>query len=116
MSYSLTKVVGPYIAKEIFFSAEPVLAAEAYQLGFVNHVVPAAMLGNITINLANQLAEGPSEAYGRIKSLINYSLHVGLEETLDMERKAQEEMFVKQEHKEGIQAFIEKRKLVFTNY
>jgi 2-(1,2-epoxy-1,2-dihydrophenyl)acetyl-CoA isomerase len=112
-SYFLTKAIGPYRTKELFFSGSPITAEKAYELGLVNRVVPFEQLQELTKEYAEQLANGPSKAYGMMKRTIDYAQAASLEEVLELERTTQSLMVTTEDHTEGVQAFIEKRNPIF---
>ncbi|CAH0345858.1 enoyl-CoA hydratase [Bacillus sp. CECT 9360] len=112
-SYFVPRLIGPHLAKQLFFSGEAVSAERLYQLGVINQLVPSEILQEETIKYATTLAEGPTRSYGMIKKLINHSFTSSLEEILEQERITQTMMVTTEDHQEGIAAFSEKRKAVF---
>ncbi|MGE6379011.1 enoyl-CoA hydratase/isomerase family protein [Peribacillus muralis] len=113
-SYFLPKLVGPHLAKQLFFSAEPISAERLYQLGILNHLCPLDQLEEETFRLANKLANGPTKAYGMMKKLVSHSFTASLDEMLEQERITQTLMASTEDHLEGVAAFKEKRKPEFT--
>ncbi|MCI0182683.1 MAG: enoyl-CoA hydratase [Acidibacillus sp.] len=113
-SYFLPRLVGPHVAKELFFLADPLSAQRAYELGIVNRVVPQEQLREEAANLAERLANGPGRAYGMMKRLIDRSFHSTLDGILQDERTVQGVMVTTHDHQEGVAAFIEKRKPHYT--
>lgn len=63
--------VGPRKAKEMLFTSDWLTAAEAHRLGMVNHVVPAAELGDFTLQLASRIAQKPLFALKLAKEAVN---------------------------------------------
>jgi 2-(1,2-epoxy-1,2-dihydrophenyl)acetyl-CoA isomerase len=112
-SYHLTKLIGPYLAKQFYFSAEPIPVERLYQLGVVNQIVPLEKLDEEVNNLATKLANGPGRAYGVQKKIINRAVTSTLDEILEMERASQPLMNLTEDHQEGVAAFKEKRKPAF---
>ncbi|MHB1628234.1 MAG: enoyl-CoA hydratase/isomerase family protein [Bacilli bacterium] len=108
-SYFLPRLIGPHLAKEWFFLAEPIPAARAHELGLVNRLVPADDLEEEAMRLARRLAAGPAKAYGMMKRIVDSSLNSTLDEILQAERIAQTMMVATEDHLEGVQAFREKR-------
>jgi 2-(1,2-epoxy-1,2-dihydrophenyl)acetyl-CoA isomerase len=108
-SYFLPRIVSPQIAKELFFLAEPISAARAYELGIVNRVVPVDQMHSETYELAFRLANGPIRAYGAMKRMIDEAPTRTLAQTLQAERTIQAAMVTTADHKEGVLAFKEKR-------
>ncbi|WLR57141.1 enoyl-CoA hydratase [Mesobacillus subterraneus] len=113
-SYFVPRLVGPHLAKQFMFTAEPITAERLYQLGVINHLVPVETLQEETLKLAGQLATGPTRTYGMIKKLVDHSMTATLEEILEQERITQTMMVSTEDHQEGIAAFKEKRKPKFT--
>ncbi|RLQ96110.1 enoyl-CoA hydratase/isomerase family protein [Falsibacillus albus] len=112
-SYFLPRLIGPHLAKQLFFTGEAVSAEKMHQLGVVNHLFPLERLQEEVWKLAMKLAHGPSSAIGMMKKIIDHSLTATLEEILEQERTAQALMVSSNDHKEGVAAFKEKRKPVF---
>lgn len=112
-SYFLPRLIGPHLAKQFFFSAEPISAERLYQLGVINALIPLEKLQEETTKLALKLAHGPGRAFGKQKKLIDHSFTSTLEEILEEERLTQVLMVQTEDHQEGITAFKEKRKPAF---
>lgn len=112
-SYFLPRLIGPHLAKQFFFTGEPIPAKRLFELGVINHLVPAENLQEETMALANVYAKGPGKAYGMMKKLVDHSLTATLEEILEQERITQTMMVTTEDHQEGITAFKEKRKPIF---
>ncbi len=113
-TWHLPRLVGLRRALEIALLADTIDAAEALRLGLVNQVVPAADLPARTAALAERLAAGPTQAYGRIKRLLRESLERTLPAQLDAEREAFHESMKTGDFREGIAAFLTKRKPSYT--
>lgn len=111
--YFLPRLIGPNRAKELFFSGEPLAANKALEYGIVNHLFPLENLQAETLKLAKRLSKGPGVAFGMMKKLVNQSQSSTLEEMLEQERMTQAMMVTTNDHQEGVQAFVEKRKPVF---
>lgn len=112
-SYFLPRLIGPHLAKQFFFSAEPIPAKKLYELGVINQIVPEENLKETVAQLAESLANGPGKAFGMMKKLIDHSFTATLDEMLEQERITQTMMVTTQDHLEGITAFKEKRKPLF---
>src|SRR5438067_6666318 len=70
-SYFLSKLVGTGKARELYYTAEPVDAAQALALGLVNRVVPDGTLAEVTMEFAARLARGPRIALALMKQNFN---------------------------------------------
>jgi 2-(1,2-epoxy-1,2-dihydrophenyl)acetyl-CoA isomerase len=95
---------------EIALLGERFDAAAAERLGLVNRVVPAASLEAETSKFASRLANGPTAVYARTKALLNGSLNASLESQLEREAEAFAHSASEPDFREGLAAFIEKRK------
>jgi len=112
--YFLPRAVGMRRAKELIFTARNIKAEEAQQMGIVNQVVDPESLESHAFDLARKLASGPAVAFGLVKTILSRSLEGSLQDILQYEVYAQSICFQTQDHKEGVQAFYEKRTPVFT--
>ncbi|SEG66623.1 enoyl-CoA hydratase/isomerase family protein [Bosea lathyri] len=115
-TFHLPRLVGMRKAKELALLAETIEAAEALRLGLVNRVVPADTVEAEAeaMALARRLAAGPTQAYGRIKSLLAASGGNTLAEQLEAERQAFRASTHTADFREGVAAFLEKRPASFT--
>ncbi|WP_026695728.1 enoyl-CoA hydratase/isomerase family protein [Peribacillus kribbensis] len=113
-SYFLPRLLGPHLAKQFFFSGEPIPATRLYELGVVNGLFPLESLEEKVTEHASRLARGPGRAYAMMKKLIDRSFTSSLEEILEQERITQTLMTATEDHQEGVQAFKEKRRPAFT--
>ncbi|MEP7220519.1 MAG: enoyl-CoA hydratase-related protein [Bacteroidota bacterium] len=113
-SYFLARMVGYSRAFEIATLGEKIPAARALELGLVNRVVPAESLMAEARSLAERYAAGPTRAYGYIKKMLHRAEHTALDDALDYEVFMQEAAGRTSDYGEGVQAFVEKRKAVFT--
>ena len=112
-SYFLSKLVGTGKARELYYTAEPLDAAQALALGVANRVVPDAELAEATMQLARKLAQGPRVALALMKQNFNAAESGTLGELLDLEARGQIETGRTADHKEAARAFVEKRAPVF---
>jgi 2-(1,2-epoxy-1,2-dihydrophenyl)acetyl-CoA isomerase len=106
----LPRIVGPYKAKELCFSADIIDAQEMYRLGIAQKVFPPEELMPKTMEFARKLAQGPPLSYKLSKSFIDRGLRMTLEQFFDLEALAVVVALQTEDFKEGINAFIEKRK------
>ncbi|HEY1419648.1 MAG TPA: enoyl-CoA hydratase-related protein [Candidatus Dormibacteraeota bacterium] len=107
------RTVGKYVAMEAMLMGAPIPAQRAYELGLVNRVVPAEMTVQIARRLARQLAEKPPLALRMAKESVLRAFESPLSEGLSAERKNFYFLFSTEDQKEGMHAFLEKRKGVF---
>jgi enoyl-CoA hydratase len=104
---------GKSAAMEVMLSGVPVTARRAYELGLVNKVVPAEMTILLAQRMARQLAEKPPLAVRMAKEAVLQAFESPLSEGLAAERKSFYFLFATEDQKEGMHAFLEKRKGVF---
>ena len=112
-SYFLSKLVGTGRARELYYTGEPLDAAQALALGVVNTVVPEFELLEATTALAQRLAHGPGVALGLMKRNFNAAETGTLSELLDLEALHQIQTARTEDHQEAARAFVEKRPPVF---
>jgi enoyl-CoA hydratase/carnithine racemase len=105
----LPRLVGLHKAKELALLADIISAQDAYELGIVNRVVPAASLDEFVDDWARRLAAGPPLALSMTKKLLNDSLSMSLDQALEAEGMAQTVNFGTADTAEAMAAFLEKR-------
>ncbi len=110
----LAKFVGLPRAKELIFSGRKIKADEAFALGLVNHVYPAASFMAQVLELAKTISAQSFPAIARAKQLMNeFSESSGLNFKLDAEAQSFSRLFGSSDQLEGLTAFTEKRKPIF---
>src|SRR5919109_255024 len=107
------RTAGKYVAMEVMLTGAPVTAQRAYELGIVNKVVPAEATITIAQRLAREIAEKPPLAVRMAKEAVLKAFEAPLSEGLASERKSFYFLFATEDQKEGMHAFLEKRKGVF---
>jgi enoyl-CoA hydratase len=110
----LTKAVGKVKAMEMLLTGEPISADEALRYGLINKVVPVESYFRETMKLAAQVAKQPPIAARLIKKSVLKAIDNPLDEGLDYERNCFYLLFASEDQKEGMNAFVEKRKPKFT--
>lgn len=108
-TYLLPRLVGLGKAFEMCYLAEAIPAQEALRLGLVNWVVPGPELMTKAREIASKLAAGPTRAYGLTKRALLRNLTADLASALDYEAMLQDAAGRTEDHREGVQAFLEKR-------
>lgn len=109
----LARIVGKYRAMEMVLTGELLGASEAQRLGLVNKVVPVELLLEEAIEVAEKVAAKPPLAVKLAKDAILKAFNSPLDEGLEYERKAFYLLFASEDRREGMKAFIEKRKPEF---
>ena len=107
------RTAGKYMAMEVMLTGAPVTAQRAHELGVVNKVVPAEATIVVAQRLAREIAEKPPLAVRMAKEAVLKSFETPLTEGLASERKSFYFLFATEDQKEGMHAFLEKRKGVF---
>lgn len=108
-SYFLTKIVGPALARELYFTSAILDSERLFELRMINRRFPAEKLREETIKLATELANGPTLAYRYMKKNLNLAMYGSLEEVLDLEAAGMLRTRQTGDHMEGAQAFLQKR-------
>ena len=109
----LVRAVGKFNAMRILLSGKPVGAQEAHLMGLVSQVTPDAEVLPEALKLARTIAAMPPLAVMQIKEVVIAGMDASLDTALMLERKANQLLFATRDQKEGMQAFIEKRKPSF---
>jgi len=109
-SYFLPRILGRRRAMELYLTNRKLSAREALEWGLVNTVVPQAEFAAETERLATQLASGPTRAYGGVKKLLMMSINDTLESQMERETRQIAELGLSADGREGVRAFVEKRK------
>jgi enoyl-CoA hydratase len=106
----LTRAVGKVLAMEMILNDRRLTAQEAYQFGMVNRVVPVEGYLEEALKLAEEIAARAPAAVRSAKKMINQTFEQTLAEGLAAEKQEFYNLFATEDQKEGMQAFIEKRK------
>jgi 2-(1,2-epoxy-1,2-dihydrophenyl)acetyl-CoA isomerase len=100
--------------QELMLTNRRLSAAEALDWGVVNQVVADDELHKEAMALASKLANGPTRAYGQVKKLLLATFENTLESQMELEARGIAAMTTTPDGKEGITAFLEKRKPEYT--
>ena len=106
----LTKAAGSKKAMEMILTGKNITAKEALQWGLINRVVPAEHLEKEAMSLAREIAEKPPVAVRLAKQAVLKAQELPLEHGLNFEQNAFFLLFSSKDQKEGMRAFLEKRK------
>ena len=109
-TYFLPRRIGDRRARELMLTNRVLSADEALEWGLINKIVEQENLSATTRELAEEFACGPTLAYGKVKNLLNASFDNGLETQMELETRGISDMARSSDGREGIQAFLNKRK------
>lgn len=113
-TWVLPRLVGQARALGLALTAEPLAADKAAEWGLIWKAVDDEALDSEVDSLAARFAAAPTLGLGRIKKMIRESWSHGLDEELDLQRDAMRELGYSDDYREGVAAFMEKRKPSFT--
>jgi 2-(1,2-epoxy-1,2-dihydrophenyl)acetyl-CoA isomerase len=111
--YYLPRIVGHAKAMELAVFGDKISAMDAKELGLVTKVIPVDAWEDDIAAFAENIANKPTKAIGLIKRNLQKSWSCSLDEMLEFEAQAQRTAGKTEDHLEGVQAFIEKRKSEF---
>jgi enoyl-CoA hydratase/carnithine racemase len=110
IAWLLTRLVGTARARELMFTAEKVEATRAEAIGLFNRVVPDDRLQDEAFTLARGMAQGPTLALRYMKDNLDEALAFDFTTARDHEAERLIRTTMTADHREAVQAFIEKRK------
>ncbi len=113
-SQRLPRLIGMGRAKELIMSGASIDAKRAYEIGLVNKVCPLDQLLAETGKMARKLAGLSGFALKMIKQSVNFGYDQSLDSAIRLEMECCAQCFSTDDQKEGMKAFLEKRKPVFT--
>jgi enoyl-CoA hydratase len=106
----LARIIGRNRAKEFLMTGRNMTAEEAYRLGVVNKVVEPDVLLEEALDLGQQLARRAPYAVREAKRLVNQGVESHIDVALSFEQATLSNLYQTEDAKEGIRAFVEKRK------
>lgn len=109
----LPRLIGLGRAKEMLYTGEPIDAQEAYRIGLVNKVVPGDSLLDEAKKVASKMCKQPGFALRITKLVVNEGITMPLQAALAHEARCFALLFSTEDQKEGMSAFVEKRKPTF---
>jgi enoyl-CoA hydratase len=109
----LSRLIGPNQAKELIYTGKIIPAPQAQAMGLVNHVCPAESLMDEVTTVAKMMMAKGKVSLRAAKEAVNNGLNTDLATGLKIEQDAFALCMASEDAKEGIQAFIEKRKAIF---
>ena len=112
-SVRMTRIVGKSKAMEMCLTGDPIDVKEAYRVGLVNQVVPAAELENAVNAIVKRLIFKGAVALASTKKSINATMEMGVKAAIENEAHLFSDIFKTEDANEGAKAFLEKRKPQF---
>lgn len=109
-TYFLPRIIGMQKASALMMLGDKVSASEAVSMGMIYKVVPAVDVENEGLKVATKLASMPTFALALTKEALNKSMSNSLDQQLDLEDQFQAKAGKSADYKEGVQAFLDKRK------
>jgi len=109
----LTRAVGKFKAMKMLLTGEPITGREAFDMGLASELVADDQVLNRALELADMIAALPALAIRQTKEVVLAGADCSLDAGLTLERKAFDILFDTEDQKEGMRAFIEKRKPEF---
>ena len=106
----LTRAIGKFHTMKMLLTGSPVSARDAFAMGLVSEVVADNQVQATALELASTIAAMPPVAVAQIKEVVLAGQDAPLETALMLERKAFQLLFDTEDQKEGMRAFLEKRK------
>lgn len=113
-SWSLPRLVGPALAKDLLMFPRTIPADEALALGLVSKVVAAGDFDGVVTELAASLAAGPTLAYGSIRRAVAFSAGTNLQDALAHEAELMALTGRSADHQVAVDAFLAKEKPTFS--
>ncbi|PID04061.1 MULTISPECIES: enoyl-CoA hydratase/isomerase family protein [unclassified Sporosarcina] len=109
----LPRLIGEARAKELMFTGEHITAEEALRIGLVNRVVPKGEGLDAGLKLAKKICRNSPTAVRNIKKAVDEGLELPFNKAIEREAELFQELFLTEDVKEGVQAFLEKRRPEF---
>jgi enoyl-CoA hydratase/carnithine racemase len=109
----LARLIGRHRAMLLMMTGRMFGAAEAFSMGVISEIAPTGQALARALEIANEIAAMPPISVMQIKEIVNAGLNAPLETALMLERKAFQLQFATRDQKEGMRAFMEKRKPKF---
>lgn len=115
-SWTLSRLVGHGRAAAMLMLAEPVPAEAALEMGLVSAVVSTDAVVATATEIAAKLAAGPTVAYAAIKETLAFAASHSLTDSLAKEAEAQARCGNTEDHRNAVNAFLNKEKATFTGH
>lgn len=106
----LVHMIGSRLALELMLTGSTISAQRAYEIGFVNRLVPADELMHAALSLADEIIECAPLSVAAVRRVVRHAMNMGVEAALETGRQVCEPLYASEDAKEGPRAFAEKRK------
>ena len=116
MTYIMPRLIGLKKTKELMITNRRFTANEAFDMGLIDQVVKQEDLEKTAMDIAINLSKGATKAYGAVKTLLADTFSASLESHLEQEARNLNIRAQGHDGKEGVKAFVEKRKPNFKGY
>ena len=116
MTYIMPRLIGLKRTKELMITNRRITANEALDMGLIDSVVKHEDLQKTAMDMALNLSKGATKAYGAVKTLLADTFSSSLESHLEKEARSLNIRAQGHDGKEGVKAFVEKRKPDFKGY
>jgi len=110
----LTRAIGKFQAMKMLLTGKSISGREAFAMGLASDVVADDAVQQAALDLAIAIAAMPPLAVMQIKEVVRAGADIALESALMLERKAFQLLFDSEDQKEGMKAFLEKRKPTYS--
>nr|WP_295934904.1 enoyl-CoA hydratase [uncultured Dyadobacter sp.] len=115
-TFFLPRLIGLARSFDLATNAQRIYASQAYDIGLISRCVEKAALDEVAEKQIQHYRHAPTQAIGAMKRAFNQSMHSSLPQMLEKERESQEMLFGTQDVREGIAAFLDKRKPDFQGF
>ena len=109
----LPRIIGASRAAELLFTGDVIDAATAAEWGLISKAVPGETLMDEAMELATRMAQQPPQSLRVAKTLLRHGTTASYETIMEMSAAAQSMMHHTDDHMEGVEAILEKRKPTF---
>ncbi len=106
----LIHMIGTRLALELMLTGRTISAQRAYEIGFVNRVVPAAELIPAALAMAEEIVACAPLSVIAVRQVVRHTVNMGLDAALEVGKQVCAPLYASEDAKEGARAFKEKRK------
>jgi enoyl-CoA hydratase/carnithine racemase len=103
-------MIGSRLALELMLTGRTINAKRAYEIGFVNRIVPRGELMSAALAMAQEIIECAPLSVVAVRQVVRHTMNMGLDAALEAGRQICAPLYASEDAKEGARAFKEKRK------